>query len=325
MVLLTSLNISQKSQHSHPMVPQIKPISHNKINWYDFPEKNEKTIDFLAKKFKFHPLDLEDCLTEMQRRKIDEYDSYLFIVLHFPVYNPKTNRITTEEVDIFIGQDFIVTLHKGSLPPLDKIREECQKTSEREKYFDRGTGYFLYELTSELFDYCFPILDKLSRTATQLEKNVFDEDDEREDVLRDIMLLKKNIINFRRILQPERPVVSALEHKNKKFLPEHLEIYFDDVVDKIEKLWNSLDSLKEMADTLQNANESLIGHRTEDTIKVLTVFSVIMLPLTLISGIFGMNVAIPFEDHPLAIVWISTGMVLIAVAMFAFFRWKKWL
>ncbi len=138
------------------------------------------------------------------------------------------------------------------------------------------------------------------------------------------MMLKKNIITFRRIIQPERPVISSLEHKNKKFLPETLEVYFDDVVDKIEKQWSSLDSLKEVADTLQDANESLISHRSGETIKVLTIFSVIMLPLTLITGLFGMNVALPQSENPTAFLGIAGIMLAIALAMFTYFRWRKW-
>jgi len=302
-----------------------KPVSFKNLKWYDFSKPNEEAVRFLAKKFRFHPLDIEDCLTENQRPKIDEYGRYLFIILHFPFYNPKTNRLTTKEIDIFIGKDFIVSFHDDVLPPIEMMRQKCKKLTGRKKYLGRSTGYFLYELASELFDYCFPILDRLSQTSLRLERGVFDEDGEQEDMLRDIMLLKKNIITFRRILQPERPVISSLEHKNKNFISADLEVYFDDVVDKVEKLWNSLDSLKEMIETVQNANESLIGHRTEDTIKILTVFSVILLPLTLISGIFGMNIAIPYEESPYAFLWISGGMILISVSMFFFFRWRKWM
>ena len=300
-----------------------KAISHKNLKWYDFVKPDKSTVDFLKNKFKFHPLDLDDCLTEIQRPKIDEYSNYLFIVLHFPIWNQKAGRITTEEVDVFIGQNFIVTLHADALPSIEKIREDCKKSSGRKKYLGRGSGYFLYKLTSTLFDYCFPIIDKMWRQTTAIERDVFDQEGVR-DLLKDIMLLKKNIITFRRIIQPERPVISALEHKNKKFLPETLEVYFDDVVDKIEKQWNSLDSLKEVAETLQDANESLISHRSGETIKVLTIFSVIMLPLTLISGIFGMNVGLPFQEHPTAFLVISATMVAIVFAMFAYFKWKKW-
>ena len=244
-------------------------------------------------------------------------------VLHFPVWNAKKGRITTEEVDTFIGQNFVVTLHDGALPPLEKILEECRTNAGKKKYLGKGSGYFLYQLTSALFDYCFPLIDKMWRQADAIERDVFDEEGVR-DLLKDIMLLKKNIISFRRIIQPERPVISALEHKNKKFLPETLEVYFDDVVDKIEKQWNSLDSLKEVAETLQDANESLISHRSGETIKVLTIFSVIMLPLTLISGTFGMNVKLPFAENPIAFLGIAGVMIVIVVAMFVYFKWKKW-
>ncbi len=305
------------------MITKEKAISHRNLKWYDFADPDHKTVEFLAKNFKFHPLDLEDCLTEIQRPKIDEYSNYLFIVLHFPIWNSKKKRITTEEVNIFIGQDFVITLHKGVLAPLEKIREACKSKSGRKKYLDRGSGYFLYKLTSKLFDYCFPILDKMWKNTTKLEGDVFDEEGVR-DSLKDIMDLKKNIITFRRIIQPQRPVISALEHKNKKFLPETLEVYFDDVVDKIEKQWSSLDSLKEVADTLQDANESLISHRSGETIKVLTIFSVIMLPLTLITGIFGMNVALPQQQHPDALLGITVIMLAIVFAMVLYFKWKKW-
>lgn len=303
----------------------IKPIVHEKFAWYDFAEPQAEALKFLAQKFKFHPLDLEDCQTENQRPKIDEYDKYLFLILHFPVFNKKTRRVTTAEVDLFIGIDFVITLHRGVLPSLAKIKTECKQTAGRQKYFGRGIGYFLYELTSELFDYCFPIFDQLSKSATELEKAVFDEEGETEDLVREIVLLRKNIIALRRILGPERPVIANLEHKNKKFLPDTLEVYFDDIVDKIEKLWHLLDSLKEVAETLQNANESLISHRTENTIKLLTIFSVILLPLTLITGIFGMNVFFPFHESPFALGVIVCAMLLIALAMFQFFRWKKWI
>lgn len=301
-----------------------KPITYKNVKWYDFVNPTQENIHFLAKKFHFHPLDLEDCLTENQRPKIDEYETYLFIVLHFPVFDPKTKRIRTAEVDIFIGPNFVVTLHDGTLPPIDILKESCKKIQHRREHFSKGTGFFLYELISELFDYCFPILDSMGKLAAQMERDIFDTDLQ-HDLLKDLLLLKKNIITFRRILSPERPVISSLEHKNKKFLPEHLEVYFDDVVDKIEKLWSSLDSLKEVAESLQGANESLIGHRTGDTIKVLTVFSVIMLPLTLISGIYGMNIKLPFMTDNDAFLFVAGTMIFVAVGMLMYFRYKKWL
>jgi magnesium transporter len=299
-------------------------ITHGRLTWHDYVSPTPEELAELQKKYGFHDLDKEDVLTENQRPKIDEYDDYLFIVLHFPVLNSRTKRITTEEVDIFIGSNFIITLHEGELDSLADLREACTGEATRKELLSQGTGYFLYRLTKELFDYCFPLLDSLWRSANRIEKAVFDTDSP-QDLLRDIMILKKNIITFRRILSTERSVISALEYKNKKFLPESLEVYFDDVVDKAEKLWSSLESLKEVTETIQDANESLISHTTGNTIRILTVFSVVMLPLTLISGIFGMNVAIPGESSPYMFLWIGGGMLAVAVGMVAYFRWRDWL
>lgn len=303
---------------------EITTITFGGITWHDVVNPGAGDIQKLMEKYDFHELDAEDCLTENQRPKIDEYDKYLFIVLHFPFVRKSINRIATAEVDIFIGAKFIITVHWGELPVIERIREECSREAGRRKYLDRGTGYFLYELTSELFDACFPIADNLWRTVNEIEKEVFDEEETR-DLVQDIMILKRNIIACRRIITPERPVVSALEHKNKKFLPETLEVYFDDIVDKIEKLSSTLESLKEVADTLQTANESFISHTTSQTVKILTVFSVILLPLTLITGLFGMNVPIPHADSAHAFFWITTGMFVIVGTMVGFFVWRKWL
>jgi len=299
-------------------------ISYKNITWVDIANPTAEDVAALAKKYRFHELDAEDCLNETQRPKIDEYDRYLFIVLHFPVYNRATKRIRTAELDLFIGQNFIITLHDGDLEPIKNIRENCKRIAGKRALFGRGTGYFLYELTSTLFDSCFPLLDSLWRKANRLEQAVW-ESDAAQDLLKEIMILKRNIITFRRILSPERQVVAALEHKNKKFLPEDLEVYFDDVVDKTEKLWGSLASLKEVSESIQDTNENLISHRTGNTIKILTIFSVILLPLTLISGLFGMNVPIPHANEPIAFWLIAAGMLAVVGIMVAFFQWKRWL
>jgi len=299
-----------------------KSITQGGVVWYDFADPTETEVKAIGKEFGFHELDIEDCLTENQRPKIDEYDKYLFIVLHFPAYDSAKKRIFTAELNIFIGQNFIITLRDSRLSVVEKIWQECKDSPKaRREKIGQGTGFLLYEIVSELFDACFPMVDKMHRQTRRIENEIFDPEKPR-DLLRDIMLLKKNTITFRRILSSERAVVSAIEHKNKKFLPDDLDIYFDDIVDKTEKMWSSLESLKEVAETLQDANESLISHETGNTIRVLTVFSVILMPLTLITGIFGMNLNLPFEGSPLGFVFVAGIMLILSILMITFFRWK---
>ncbi len=187
-----------------------------------------------------------------------------------------------------------------------------------------GSGFLLYEIIDQLYSAAFPMLDKIEKSVTSLERDVFSLS-EQHDMLKDILVLKKNIITFRRIIAPQRTVIAQIEHKNKKFLPDSLEIYFDDVVDKVEKIWNNLESLKDLIESLQDTNESIISHTTNNVIKILTVFSVVMLPLTFLTGLYGMNVALPMADKNGVFLILAGTMVGIVLLMLGLFKYKRWI
>ena len=231
----------------------------------------------------------------------------------------------SEEVDIFIKNNVLVTIHWGALKSLTDMFEECKTgAAKREKIMGHGSGFLLYEVIDELYSDAFPMLDKIERSVASIERDVFNLG-EQHDMLKDILNTKKNIITFRRVIAPQRTVIAQIEHKNKKFLPEQLEIYFDDVVDKIEKIWNSLENLKELIGSLQDTNESIISHTTNNVIKILTVFSVVMLPLTFLTGLYGMNVSLPLAGHDAVFLMLTGAMVLVVTTMLAFFKFKRWI
>lgn len=296
--------------------------------WVNITQPTEEDILTLKKKYRFHSLDLEDCLSESQRPKIDEYDNYLFIILQFPYLNRRNRHISTEQVNIFIGQNYLITLHDGHLDDLNKLFEKCKSSIKTKKdNYGQSTGYLLYSILNTLFRGTFNITDKVQLNLKKIEHTIF-ESAHVKDQLFDIMVMKKNIISLRQILHPQRTVIAALEHKQKRFLPDHLEVYFDDVVDQIEKLWNILETQKEVIESLEDTNESLLSHKINNTMRILTVFSVIMLPLTFLTGLFGMNVQLPFDqalnqiDH----FWnIIIMMGITVVAMVGIFRLNKWL
>jgi magnesium transporter len=175
----------------------------------------------------------------------------------------------------------------------------------------------------DLFDYCFPILDKIGHKLDSIEDDMFE--GYAEDVVRDISNAKQEIISYRKVMKPGRSTLRVLERRVDKFLPEELDLYFDDIVDSAERIWDQLDNYKEVVDGLESTNESVISHRQNDVLRVLTIFSVILLPLTLISGIFGMNVAFPgFDSH--AAFWVIVALMVVVIAgMVGFFRHKRWL
>jgi len=308
----------------------VEEIKFKKNKWINIVNPSKEELDFLAKKYRFHELDLEDCLQKTERPKIDEYDKYLFIILQFPIYNKTHHRFDTEQLNIFIGQSYLITLHQGKLKALNEIVEACQQSLKSRKIFfgdGQSTGYLLYEIISVLFNAIFPVTDKIQLSIKKIEDEIF-ESKRAKDELFNIMILKKNVITLRKILLPQRSVVAALEHKQKRFLPEDMEIYFDDVVDQIESLWNILGTQKEIVESLEQTNESLLSHNINLTMRTLTVFSAIMLPLTFLTGLFGMNVKLPFVaaleniDNFWTILWL---MIAVVAVMFGMFKWKKWL
>ncbi len=217
-----------------------------------------------------------------------------------------------------------MTLPNVELLPVTRLFRRCEEDDVlRQQLFSKGSGRLLYEVLDDLFDYCFPILDKIGHKLDSLEDDVFE--GRSEEVVRDISNVKQEIISYRKIIKPERSTLRLLERHTERFLPEALELYFDDIVDAAERIWDLLDNYKEVVEALESTNESVISHRQNDVLRVLTVFSVVLLPLTLISGIFGMNVVFPGFDTRWMF-WVIVGiMVGTLVGSLGFFRYKKWL
>jgi magnesium transporter len=306
--------------------PNIEQIDAEGLRWVNIEEPGAPERAWLEEHFDFHALDLEDVLSRNQRPKIDVYDEYLFIVLHFPVFDPSVGRLGAGELDLFVGPDFLITLPNQPLQPVEYLFERCRSKEElRDQLFSRGSGYLLYRIVDDSFDYCFPMLRKIGNKLDALEEVIFE--GRSEEIVRDISNVKQEIINFRKVIRPERPVLRDLERVKHRYLAPDLdlEIYFDDIVDAAERIWDMLENYKEVIEALEETNESVISHRVNDVLRVLTSISVIVLPLTLIASIWGMNVRVPGEQGMTAF-WIVVGaMFAILVAMVAYFRRRGWL
>jgi magnesium transporter len=304
--------------------PQIELISHEGLRWLQIEEPSSLERAWLAEHFEFHPLDLEDVTSRNQRPKLDEYPDYLFIVLHFPIFDKQVGRLNAGELDLFVGPDYVITLPNQPLQPVAFLFERCRTNEEiREQYFSKGPGYLLYQIVDQSFDYCFPMLRKMGNKLEQLEEEIFS--GRGEEIVRDISNVKQEIINFRKIIRPQRPVLRDLERTKQRYLADELEIYFDDINDASERIWDMLENYKEVVEALEDTNESVISHRVNSILRVLTAFSVVVLPLTFLASLWGMNVGVPGEGD-IGAFWIITGcMVALLVSMVAFFRHRRWL
>ncbi len=263
-------------------------------------------------------------MSRNQRPKIDEYPEYLFIILHFPIFDKQVGRLNAGELDLFIGPDYIITLPNQPLKPVEYLFERCRTNEEvREQLFSKGTGYLLYQIVDQSFDYCFPMLRKIGNKLEQREEDIFI--GRGEEIVRDISNVKQEIINFRKTIRPQRSVLRDLERTKQRYMRAELEVYFDDIVDAVERIWDMLENDKEVVEALEDTNESVISHRVNDILRVLTSISVIVLPLTFIASLWGMNVGVPGEGDHTAF-WIITGvMIAMLVGMVTYFRRRGWL
>lgn len=305
-------------------------IEHGGVRWINIERPTPASIGYLRGNFPFHEPDLEDVLDTLQRPKLDEYDDYLFLVLQFPVHSKLTRRTSPGEVDIFVGRDYVITIHDDSVKPLSRLFDEIEREPEkREDVFGGGAEYLLHSIVDQLLDYCIPITRRISQRIEQLDAAIFAPNTLR--TIEEIATVRRDIIATRRIIKPQVQIVNVLDRrigiffKQNKDEEEELEAYFGDLVDKINKVYDILEDAREVVDALSATTDSVTSHRLNEVIKILTILSVILLPLNLISSIYGMNVALPFGDHPYAFVSLVATMFTVVVVMIAFFRWRRWL
>jgi magnesium transporter len=305
--------------------PRVEIVESPGLRWINIERPRRVDQEWLENRFDFHPLDYEDVFSRNQRPKVDEYDEYLFCVLHFPRYDATVGRLNAAELDVFVGPDFLITLPNEPLEPVEYLFERVRTNEEeREALFSKGPGYLLYKIVDNCVDASFPMLRKIGLKLERIEDEIF-EGESSGDTVRDISNIKQEIINFRKIVRPQRAALRDLERNKQRYLAEDLDIYFDDNVDASERVWDMLENFKEVIEALEDTNETAISHRTSQTIRTLTVFSVIFLPPTLIASMWGMNVAILGENSRTAF-WVITGVVVVMlVAMLAFFKRRGWL
>ena len=303
----------------------LESLTWGNLTWVNIEGPTEQEIEYLAQNYHFHPLDLDDCLSRIQRPKIDEYKDYLFLVFHFPVFNKEARVTTPSQLSVFIGKNYLITLHKGELKPLVKLFRECQVDEEsQQEYFSRGSGYLLYRIVDRLVDYCLPILSKVGDNIEDVEDSIFS--DRMRGTVKEISILRRDIISFRRIIWPMRAVIGSLEPKIRRFSTMDMAVYFGDMVDHVDKIWDALDEYKEVIEGLKDTHDSLATNRTNEVMRILTVIATILLPITVVASIFGMNIPLgPFRDSPYSALYVSLICLVIIGGMLYFFHRQHWI
>ena len=304
---------------------KFEELKHNGKRWINITEPDGEMVSFLKDNFHFHPLNLDDIVSKVGYPKVDAYQDYLFIILQFPIYESDRRIYRRDELDIFLGHDYLITINSGALTALQNFFETCKLDElAREKFMGRGVPLLLYEIMDSMHDYVFPIINQKNDLIFALEEEIY-ETPELKDMIQEIMILKRNIINIRRILAPQRPVILELQNKHPAFIPQELNIYFDDVLDKKDKIVNQLDTALDYVEVLEQTNEALINRSTNKVIKVLAIFSVIPLPLQMIINYYGMNVSLPYQNQPHILLYINIALIATGAIMVGILIKKRWL
>jgi magnesium transporter len=302
----------------------VEVLAHGRVTWVNIEKPTPEDMTYLRERYPFHPLDLEDCLSRLERPKIDEYDDYLFIIMQFPVFDDARRVSRPSEVDMFIGAGYLVTVHDGNLWPIAKFFDGCQAEEQlRQEHMGRGASRLLHDVVDRLVDYCFPILYKVDANIQEIEEDIFTEDV--KGVVQEISWVRRDIIALQRIVKPQIAIVANLEHKDRPFIREELDVYFGDVLDHLYKAWDMLEDHRDVIEGLSDTANTLTTYRINEVMKILTIISVIMLPLTLLSGIYGMNIALPLANYPLSFLLILLLMAVIAGGMILYFRKRHWI
>ncbi|MDP3970922.1 MAG: magnesium transporter CorA family protein [bacterium] len=305
------------SKDSLPNNVQI--VEHQNIKWISIEHPDKASMDYLKEQHDFHALDHEDIMTSIRRSKLDKYEKYLFLILLFPFFNRKTKQIESAEIDFFIGEDYLITISNGEIPTFTDMFQLCETSEQaRESLMTTSPQLLLYKVLQLLFQYCYPILDHINLEIEEIENRIFEKGEKK--LLQEILYVRQNITDMRKIVQPHRATLTRLKKPNVELisrqsfeLEKHYENYFDNLMDYTEEIWNQLDSFKESADALHETNESLISFRINEIMKTLTIFSVILLPASVVAGLFGVNAKhIPFVGHAQDF-YIILGITLTAI------------
>lgn len=304
----------------------IKEIQNEKISWINITAPSNKDMIRLKQKFDISFSVLNEFIPPLKRSKLEEYRDYLFVVIHFPIFNRKKRVTESVELDMILFKNTLITGYSGQFPELKQLFDRCTSDDHIKNAFMKNSAVYLsFKMMDFLIDSRLPMLDHIDDNISNVETGIFNGNERK--MVSEIAIIKHDIISFRRIIKPQRVVLESLSRVYPKITYENLSRQASEVIGSNIKVWNTLENHKEMIEALEHTNESLLSYKLNDTMKILTAFSVIVLPLSLMANMFGMNITngMPFAESPVGF-WIVFLMMMIATTfLIVFFRYKKWL
>ncbi|UOF91563.1 magnesium/cobalt transporter CorA [Fodinisporobacter ferrooxydans] len=294
---------------------------HQNLLWIDLYKCSADELKYIGEIFAFHPLAIEDCLHDSPRSKVDHYDDYYFFTFHALRYDEESEKeITTEELNVFLGKNYIVTVHKNPLHSIGKIAYRSLRALH---FMDKGPDFLLYSIVDGITDEYFPIMERIMARIDELEDEMYEHP--AQEITEEFLALKRTIVLIRRVIQPKKRIFAGVGGPYSFEVHEDNVPYYMDLVDHLERISDSLEVARDLVSGAMETYYSLVSARTNDTMRVLTIITTVTATLTAITGFFGMNTPLPFKDSWITTVVIVILLVVISLYMVYFFKGKKWM
>jgi magnesium transporter len=283
------------------------------------PEEGRAILSDL---FQFHELAVEDAMSALQFPKVESYGDYLYLILHRIDFQAPEHTFHTHDVDFFLGPNYLVTIHSGESRSIDDVCQVCQRNS---RVLGEGPAAFMHRIIDAMVDNYRPEVDELGERLDEIEEKVFDASSPK--LAKDIINFKRDVSSLRRVVQPQRDVVGRLGRREFPFIDEQIAYRFRDVHDHLVRLVDESMFLQDRITSLLDANMTTVSNQLNSVMKVLTVIATLFMPLTVLTGMWGMNVPLPhFPGGDAAqFWWIAAIMVALSLGMLGYFRRRGWL
>jgi magnesium transporter len=314
--------VDGRIEHPGEFTAELFAQNPSAIHWIDLEDPTVQETTILEDPFHFHPLAIEDCLSEVHHPKVDDYEAYIFGIVHGIRFDAPTDQFITRELDIFLGPNYLVTHHNGPMRSITAIREQCSKNLQAA--MPRGTDFLLHQILDQLFDHYFPCLDAIEDKIQLIQVEVFESPS--PETLDRIFALKRDVMHLRRICMPQREMVHRLSRGDFRVIGQKAGLYFRDIYDNLYRIVDASYQYNDMVQSTLDAYLSSVNNRLNETMKRLTVVGALLAPLTVITGLYGMN----FDNMPelhwkFGYAWAIALMLAVSSGLIYWFKKRKWI
>lgn len=302
----------------------IETIKFGNLTWSHIVRPNEEDLQILTDHFHFHPLDIDDCRSVINLRpKIDVYDGYYFLILHFPSFDTSQTFVDTKEIKVFWGKDFLITIGKSHWLVKDMFSQEKARAIAGKKMDVDSTDILLYRILERLMHETQNLVEKVEKDVDNCGKSLFSK--KAEKTIEKISITRKNVVLLNTMFKPQLQLFHKLQSGAVEGYAANMEDYWGNILDFYQKTWDTVEDAGELIRGYSTTFDSLQVNKTNEVMKILTLVSSILLPLTFLASLYGMNVPLPIQERPESFLVITGVMIVIAVMMIVYFKGRRWM